>query len=134
MSSVNILTLMGTDHLSPRERQIMDALLILGEATAREIQEALPDPLANATVRTILRILETKGEVQHDEDGRRFVYRPVRSRKSMARTAMKRMVDVFYEGSVTQTVSGLLQLRDTKLSDEDEGQLLFWFDTLCRDI
>ncbi len=52
---------MGTDHLSSRERQIMDALLILGEATAREIQEVLPAPLANATVRTILRILETKG-------------------------------------------------------------------------
>ena len=102
MSCVNISTLMETDHLSPRERQIMDALLILGEATARGIQDALPDPLANATVRTMLRILETKGEVQHHEDGRRFVYRPVRSRKSMARTAMKRMVDVFYEDSVTQ--------------------------------
>ncbi|MDA7525921.1 BlaI/MecI/CopY family transcriptional regulator [Verrucomicrobiales bacterium] len=123
MSCVNISTLMETDHLSPRERQIMDALLILGEATARGIQDALPDPLANATVRTMLRILETKGEVQHHEDGRRFVYRPVRSRKSMARTAMKRMVDVFYEGSVTQTVSGLLQLRDTQMSDEEWDEL-----------
>ena len=114
---------MGTDHLSPRERQIMDALLILGQATAREIQEALPDPLANATVRTILRILEAKGEVQHHEEGRRYIYRPARSRKSMARMAMKRMVDVFYEGSITQTVSGLLQLRDTKLSDEEWEEL-----------
>ena len=114
---------MGDDHLSPRERQIMDALLVLGEATAREIQEALPDPLANATVRTMLRILESKGEVRHHRDGRRFVYRHVRSRKHLARSAMKRLVDVFYDGSVSQTVNGLLQLRDNKMSEEEWDEL-----------
>ncbi len=114
---------MGTEHLSPREREIMDVLLVSGEATAGEVQTKLKDPLANATVRTILRILEEKGEVKHRLDGRRFVYRPARSRQQLSRSAVKRMVDVFFKGSVTDTVHGLLQWSDTKLTDAEWEEL-----------
>ena len=114
---------MGTEHLSPREREIMDVLLVSGEATAGDVQSKLKDPLANATVRTILRILEEKGEVRHRLDGRRFVYQPARSRQHLTRSAVKRMVDVFFQGSVTDTVHGLLQCHDSKLTDEEWEEL-----------
>ncbi|MFT4640199.1 MAG: BlaI family penicillinase repressor [Verrucomicrobiales bacterium] len=123
---------MTPDPLSPREREIMDALLIRGEGTAREIQDALKAPLANATIRTMLRILESKGAVKHRMDGRRFVYRPTRPRHQQARTAMNRLVKVFYEGSITQTVSSLLQMGDKKLSDAELEELSAMVDAAKR--
>ncbi len=114
---------MAHDQLSPREREIMDVLLIKGEATAKEIQDSLKTPLANATIRTTLRILERKGEVRHREEERRFVYRPARARQKLARAAMQRLVRVFYEDSITQTVHGLLQLGNRKLSDREWDEL-----------
>ena len=114
---------MDADQLSPREREIMDALLMAGEATAKDIQAALKTPLANATVRTMLRILERKGVVSHRLEDRRFVYQPTRPRQKQAQSAMKRLVKVFYEDSITQTVHGLLQLGSEKLSPKEWEEL-----------
>ncbi len=110
-------------NLSPRERQIMDAVYQLGEATANDICSALPVPLANATVRTILRILEEKGHLRHREEGRTYVYRPAHSKQSAAHGALRRILGVFYNGSVTQAFSGLLDLSDTRLSDAELDDL-----------
>ena len=115
---------MATEQkLSLREREIMDAIYRLGRATAREVQEKLPDELANATVRTMLRILEEKGHLRHIEEGRRFVYSPTRPRSREAKGAMQRLVGVFYEGSVASAMAGLLQMKDTRLSDQEVEEL-----------
>lgn len=97
----------------------MDAVYRLGETTARELETELPDSLANATVRTMLRILEEKGHLHHREDGRTFVYRPARAKRHEATSALRRLLGVFYDDSVTQAFSGMLDLPDTKLSDEE---------------
>ena len=97
----------------------MDAIYRLGRATAREVQQEMGDELANATIRTMLRILEGKGHLRHVEDGRRFIYSPTRARSREAKSAMQRLVGVFYEGSVASAMAGLLQLKDTQLSEEE---------------
>ena len=101
----------------------MDVVYRLGTATAKEIQESLSDDLANATIRTLLRILEEKGHLRHQEKGRQFVYAPVRSRRQEARTAMQRLVGVFYEGSVASAVAGIIKHGDTKLSSGELDEL-----------
>ncbi|MEM7144581.1 MAG: BlaI/MecI/CopY family transcriptional regulator [Verrucomicrobiota bacterium] len=108
-----------SEKLSSRERQVMDVMYRHGEATAREVEEALPDLLANATVRTVLRILEEKGHLAHREEGRQFVYYPVRPKEQEAKSAMERMLGVFYDGSVSAAVSGLLELEDAQLSAQE---------------
>ena len=110
-------------QLRSRERQIMDVVFRLGEATARDIEGELPDPLANATIRTMLRILESKGYLTHREKGRTFIYAPAESREKMAESAMRRLLGVFYNGSVTEAVSGLLRMEDTELSEAEIEEL-----------
>ena len=109
--------------LSSREREIMDAVCRLGEATARQVQEVLSDALANATIWTMLQILETKGYLSHREEGRAFIYVPVEPREKLAESAMRRLLGVFYNGSVTEAVSGLLQMKDTDLSAEEIAEI-----------
>ncbi len=110
-------------RLSVREREIMDVVYRLGKATAKEIQAELKDELANATIRTMLRILEEKGHLKHTEEGRSFVYSPVRSSKREADSALKRIVGVFYKGSVANAVAGMIEHRDAKLSEEELDEL-----------
>ena len=103
-------------NLSKRERQIVEAIYQLGEATAKEIGEALPAELANATVRTQLRILEEKGVVKHRVEGKRFIYRPAISRQKAAKSALRRLLDTFFGGSVEDAVATHLSDPKTKLS------------------
>lgn len=107
------------DPLSRRERQIMDIIYEGGELRVHEIMERLPDPPTNATVRTILRVLEEKGEVKHRKGGRSFLYSPTRSRGTVARSALRRLLDTFYDGSVESAVSGLLKLENGSLDDDE---------------
>lgn len=109
--------------LSRRERQIMEVLYRLGEATANEIMAAMPDALANATVRTQLRTLEEKGAVRHRRDGKQFVYRPAVARKSAAASALRKVVDIFFGGSVEDALATHLADPQTKLSDDDIQRL-----------
>lgn len=101
--------------LARRERQIMDIIFARGSATAREILEALDDAPTDATVRTILRVLERKGHLNHTVDGKTFVYAPTRCRDAEAASALRRLVQTFFDGSVERAVSGLLQLDEKKL-------------------
>lgn len=117
---------MATDQeqvLSRRERQIMDAIYTAGSATAAEVVDALPDNLSNSTVRTLLRILVEKGHLKQERDGRRYVYRPKRSRSKAGQGALKRVVETFFDGSVEQTVAGLLQSPDVELNDDELDRL-----------
>jgi predicted transcriptional regulator len=105
--------------LTKRERQIMDVLYRLGRATAGEIRSALPGTPSDSTVRTQLRVLETKGHVKHDELGLRYVYAPTVPRHAARKSALKHLVDTFFDGSNAQVVAALLGGEAARVSDEE---------------
>jgi len=106
-------------QLTRRERQIMDALYRLGRATATEIMQAMPGAPGYSTVRTQLRVLEAKGHVKHEELGLRYVYFPTVSRHSARRSALKHLVDTFFDGSNAKAVAALLGGEAARVTDED---------------
>ena len=108
-----------THLLTRRERQIMDIIFARGEATAAEVNSALPDQPSYSTVRTLLRILEEKGHLKHREDGQRFVYVPTRTRAAESKSALKRVVKTFFEGSLADAVAALVDTADGKLPAEE---------------
>src|SRR5687768_6458536 len=88
--------------LSRRERQIVDILYSNGRATAAEVQAALPDPPSYSAVRAMLRILEEKGHVRHEQDGPRYVYVPTLARDNAKRSALQHVLKTFFDGSAAQ--------------------------------
>jgi predicted transcriptional regulator len=106
------------ETLTKRERQIMNALYRLGRATAAEILEMLPGTPSYSTVRTQLRVLEKKGHVRHEELGLRYVYSPTVPRHSARRSALKQLVETFFEGSTAKVVAALLG-GDARIDDEE---------------
>jgi BlaI family transcriptional regulator, penicillinase repressor len=105
--------------LSRRERQIMDILYRRGRATAAEVQSELPGGPAYSTVRTQLRVLESKGHVRHDEEGLRYVYSPALPRPAASASALRHLVDTFFEGSTEKVVAALLGSRASGISREE---------------
>ncbi len=110
-------------QLSRRERQIIDILYTQGRCTAAEVQAALPDPPSYSAVRAMLRILEEKGHVRHEQDGPRYVYLPTVARDNAKKSAMRHMLRTFFDGSAEQAISALLDDASTKLSDAELGRL-----------
>ena len=104
--------------LSRRERQIMDILFRRGRATAAEVMADLPGEPSYSTVRTQLRVLEQKGHVRHDDDGIRFVYMPVVARQAARKSALRHLIETFFDGSPEKAVAALLGGEAAKLSDE----------------
>jgi len=104
--------------LSRRERQIVDILYRRGRATAAEVMEELPADTTYSTVRTQLRVLEEKGHVRHEQDGQRYVYSPAVARGTVRRSALKHLVETFFDGSVEQTVAALLGA-DSRVSEPE---------------
>lgn len=109
--------------LSRRERQIVDILYAQGRATAAEVQAALPDPPSYSAVRAMLRILEEKGHVRHEQDGPRYVYLPTVARDNAKRSALRHMLQTFFDGSAEQAISALLDDSSTRLSDRELDRL-----------
>jgi predicted transcriptional regulator len=105
--------------LTKRERQIVDVLYRLGRGTAGEIRDALPGTPSDSTVRTQLRVLEGKGHVRHDEQGLRFVYMPTVPRHTARKSALKHLVDTFFDGSNAKVVAALLGGEAARVSDEE---------------
>jgi predicted transcriptional regulator len=105
--------------LSRRERQIMDLLYAAGRATAAEIVERLPDPPTYSTVRTLLKVLESKGHIRHEQDGARYVYLPVVPRDRAARRAMRNLVRTFFDGAPGEAVIALLDDAGGELRREE---------------
>jgi predicted transcriptional regulator len=105
--------------LSKRERQIMDILYRRGRATAAEVLAELPGRPASSTVRTQLRVLEAKGHVRHEELGLCYVYQPVVPRHAARRTAVRHLIDTFFDGSAASLVASLLGSDAARMSDED---------------
>jgi predicted transcriptional regulator len=106
-------------QLSRRERQIMDLLYELGRATAGDVMKALPGNPSDSTVRTQLRVLEAKGHVRHEEDGQKYVYLPVVPRRVVRRSALKHLVNTFFDGSAEKVVAALLGPDGSRLSEEE---------------
>lgn len=107
------------DPLSRRERQILDILYARGRATAAEIQAALPDPPSYSAARALLRVLEDKGHVRHEEDGPRYMYMPKVPRDRARKSALKHMVETFFGGSQADAAAALLDPSASKLTRED---------------
>jgi predicted transcriptional regulator len=105
--------------LSKRERQIVDVLYRLGRATAAEIRQELSGAPNDSTVRTQLRVLEEKGHVRHEEQGLRYVYMPTVPRHAARRSALKHLVNTFFDGSPAGVVAALLGAEATRLAEED---------------
>jgi len=112
----------GPAHLSRRERQIMDVIYRRGRATAAEVLDDLPDPPSYSAVRALLRLLEEKGHVRHEQDGPRYVFAPTVTRERARRTALKHVVRTFFDGSATDAVAALLE-SDARLSESDLDRL-----------
>jgi predicted transcriptional regulator len=105
--------------LSRRERQIMDILFRRGRATAGEVMDDLPGDPSYSTVRTQLRVLETKGYVRHEEEGLKYVYLPAIRRGAARKSAVRHLVETFFEGSAEKAVAALLGGEASRLSDEE---------------
>jgi predicted transcriptional regulator len=105
--------------LSRRERQIMDILYRRGRATAAEVMQELSGDPHYSTVRTQLRVLERKGHVRHEEEGLRYVYLPAVPRHTARRSALRHLVDTFFDGSTEKAVTALLGRDSSRLSDDE---------------
>jgi predicted transcriptional regulator len=112
-----------TAHLSRRERQIMEVVYELGRATAADVRERMPDPPSYSAVRAMLRILEDKGHIVHEQDGPRYVFLPIVPREEASETALRRLVRTFFGGSPEGAMAALLDLEGDRL-DEDALQRL----------
>src|SRR5687768_14622982 len=104
--------------LTRRERQIMDILFRRGRATAAEVMEELPGEPSYSTVRTQLRVLEEKGHVRHEEDGVRFIYAPAVARHTARKSALRHLVETFFDGSPEKAVAALLGGEGSKLTED----------------
>ncbi len=110
-------------RLSRRERQIMDIIYQRGQATAAEVLGGLPDPPSYSAVRAMLRLLEEKGYLIHEQDGQRYIFKPTLAREKARKSALKQMLRTFFDGSTEEAVAALLDLSRSKLSGEELDRL-----------
>ena len=110
-------------NLSRRERQIMDIIYKRAQATAVEVMENLPEPPSYSAVRAMLRLLEEKGTLKHQLDGLRYVYLPTVSREKARQSALKQMLQTFFDDSTEDAVATLLDMSKSKLSKADLDRL-----------
>jgi BlaI family penicillinase repressor len=109
--------------LTRREREIMDILHRRGRATAHEVMGDLTEQPSYSTVRALLRLLEERGHVKHEEEEQRYVYRPVVTKGEARKSALAHVVSTFFSGSVEQAVASLVESSRTKLSREELDRL-----------
>ena len=113
------MVLKNQQQLSRRERQIMDILYQRGRASAAEVLASLPNPPSYSAVRAMLRVLEEKGHARHEEQGLKYVFVPTVPRERAKRSAMKHLLDTFFNGSAEQAVAALLDDSSTSLTGEE---------------
>jgi predicted transcriptional regulator len=119
--------------LTRRERQIMDVLYRRGRATAADVMAELPGEPNYSTVRTQLRVLEDKGHVRHEEEGQRYVYVPAVPRHAARKSALKHLVETFFDGSAEQVVAAVLGGEASHLTDEDLERISELIDKARKD-
>jgi predicted transcriptional regulator len=101
--------------LSRRERQIMDVVYRLGKATVQDVLDQLDDPPSYSSVRTLIRLLEGKGHLTHVADGNRYVYSPTQRKETARKSALRHLLDTFFDNSVENTVAALLDVKLDRL-------------------
>lgn len=112
-----------TADLSRRERQIMDVLFALGQATVSDVLERIPDPPSYSAVRATMRVLEEKGHVEHLQDGPRYLYRPLVAQENARSAALTHVVRTFFGGSAEAAAAALLGMLPRRLTDADLHRL-----------
>jgi BlaI family penicillinase repressor len=118
--------------LGPRERQIMEIVYRRGRATAEEVRGELPDDVSNSAVRGMLRLLEAKGQLRHEQDGVRFVYLPARDTEQVRRSALRNVVDTFFNDSASAAVAAMLGVYEDRLTDAELDRLSALIDDARR--
>jgi predicted transcriptional regulator len=113
----------GAMNLGRRERQIMDVVYRLERATAAEVLAGLPDPPSYSAVRGMLRLLEEKGYLRHEQDGPRYVYLPTTERDEARRSALAHLLRTFFDGSRESAMAALLDLDDAPLDADEYARL-----------
>jgi predicted transcriptional regulator len=109
--------------LSRRERQIMDAIYRLGEATVSDVMAEMPDPPSYSAVRAMIGKLEAKGYLEHRQEGPRYLYLATVPRQEARESALERLVRTFFDGSAERAVTALLDRSAGEMSDEELGRL-----------
>jgi predicted transcriptional regulator len=112
------------NDLTRRERQIMDIIYRRGSATAVEVMERLPGKPVNATVRTMLSVLEEKGFLRHESEKGRYVYSPTIPLTKARSTALDNLLETFYRGAEANAVISIIKKSEVKLSDEDRRLII----------
>ena len=120
-------------HLSRRERQIMDAIYELGQATVADVRSRLPDPPSYSAVRAAMGVLEQKGHLKHKQDGPRYVYLAKVPRTQASKSALRRVLQTFFDGSTEAAVAALLNMKSADLSMEDLDRLAKIIDQAKRE-
>ncbi|MEO8621386.1 MAG: BlaI/MecI/CopY family transcriptional regulator [bacterium] len=110
-------------HLSRRERQIMDILHRAGKATAADVLDNLSDAPSYSAVRALLKILETKGHIRHEEEGRAYVYMPIVRRTDARQSALSHLLKTFFDNSAEQAVAALLAIKGEKMSEAELNRM-----------
>jgi predicted transcriptional regulator len=113
-----------TQHLTRRERQIMDILFARGDATVNQIRDALPDPPTPMAVRRMMHILEEKGHLNRRERGREIVYAPRQGKARAGRNAFRRVLETFFAGSLEEALAAHLFSRKDKISAAERDRLI----------
>lgn len=114
---------MKENQLSKRERQIMDVIYSLGSATAIQVLEHLENPPSRSSVRTFLTILENRGHLRHRKVGKEYVYEPTQPRQNVGKSALRRVLDVFFAGSLENAVTAHLLDPETEVTQEELKRL-----------
>ena len=110
-------------QMSRREREIMDVIYRAGRATAAEVLDSLEDPPSYSAVRALLRVLEEKGHIRHEQDGPRYIFVPTVPRERARQSALRQLLHTFFDGSTEQAVAALLDLSSTRMSDAELDRL-----------
>jgi len=111
------------NRLSRRERQIMDAVYSMGQASANQVLEAISDPPSYSSIRKLMTILEEKGHLRHIQEGSRYIYLPTQPRQNAARSAIRQVLNTFFGGNLESAVETLLSEAETDLTDEQAARL-----------
>ncbi len=120
------------DHLSRREREIMDIVFARGEASLSQVLEDMDDPPTRPALRSILTILETKGHLKHRQEGREFIYQPLHSRAKVGQSTLSRVISTFFGGSVHQALAAYLSDPKTQLKEEEITELKNFINDMRR--
>jgi len=113
----------GLDQLGRRERQIMEIIYRRGRANAAEVLADIPDPPTYTAVRGMLRLLESKGHLRHEQEGARYVYFPTADPDRIGKSAVRHLVRTFFDNSASSAVAAMVGLYEEHLSDSDLDNL-----------